>query len=359
MTLAIDITLARGEFSLQVSTELPTQGIAAICGASASGKTTLLRCIAGLEGFSGSLQFRHEIWQQPTTKPLPPERRGVGCVFQDNRLFPHLTVEANLRYAFARRFSDAGPGVRSAAQQLAVEHLLTRDIHSLSGGELRRVAIARALCSAPRLLLLDEPLTGLDAAARHHLVEIIIDQQRNSGIPMLYVGHDFAEISRLADQVLVLGNGRVLHQGPAIELSADLEFVAQHESEAAAIVSARVGDQDAEFSLTNLLLDDAHNLWLTHIDAPAGTRLNLRIPAKDVSITREPGISSILNSLPCVIDSIAPLTTAHVLLRLAVGEQFLLARITRKSAHNLQLKTGETVFAQIKSAALLGEAGAL
>ncbi len=360
MTLSLSIALQRPGFSLQLDAEIPSSGVTAVCGASAAGKTTLLRCVAGLEKPRGSIRFRDEHWLGSDGEFIPAEQRAVACVFQDNRLFPHLSVADNLHYAYARRRGSHGPTADAAAEQLAITPLMRRDIAQLSGGELRRVAMARALCFAPQLLLLDEPLTGLDNPARHMIIERILAARAGNDIPMLYVGHDFAEISRIADRALLLDRGRLAGQGDVIELSSDLDFAARHHDEAAAIVNGVVAAQDETWSLTEVKLDDRHTVWLTRIARPEQTRIRLRIPAKDVSIaTAAPEHSSILNALPCVIDSMVELSPAHMLLRLAVGDQYLLARITRKSLARLRLAPGDAVYAQIKSAALHGDAGAL
>lgn len=356
--LALDLRY-RGEhdFTLVLNCELPASGITAVYGPSGSGKTSLLDCIAGLRrpDAGSRVEFQAQAWQNADTF-MPPWQRGVGYVFQDSRLFPHLTVERNLDYALHRRHADNGPGIDQLSRWLELEGLLQQGAEQLSAGEKQRVAIARALVSNPELLLLDEPLANLDrAAARQCLGHLqILHDELN--LPMIYVSHNIEEVSELADHLLLLEAGRAIEQGSTLDLCGRLDNRLSQEQQAAAIAQCRITGHDQDFGLTELDLE-GHPIYVSRVDRQAGQRRRLRIPARDISVCRQrPTDSSILNLLPVTLAEMHDSDDARVMLRLALGSQFLLARITRKSAHQMQLAVGDHLFAQVKSAALLMEA---
>jgi molybdate transport system ATP-binding protein len=344
-------------FQLQLDTTLPATGVTAIYGPSGSGKSTLLNCIAGLQAAaSGSrIRFAGDTWQDRGVL-VPPWQRTVGYVFQDARLFPHLSVEDNLLYGARRR----GPDTLSLAQVsswLELDALRPRSCAGLSGGQRQRVAIGRALLSGSRLLLLDEPLTGLDQAARREILQHLQRLRRETATPMLYVSHDIDEITQLADHVVLLDQGRVEARGSLLELSARLDTSLSRQEQAGAILDAVVSGQDREFGLSVLDLE-GQPLYVSQLAAAAGEHYRIRIPARDVSICRErPAASSILNILPVELVEIGAGDASRVLLRLRLGQQHLLARITRRSCRLLGLAVGDALFAQVKSVALLGESG--
>jgi molybdate transport system ATP-binding protein len=242
------------------------------------------------------------------------------------------------------------------AEWLDLGELLSRPVNALSAGQKQRVAIGRALLCSPRLLLLDEPLANLDHAASRECLRCL---QRLSGelqVPMLYVSHDIEEVSLLADHLLLLEQGRVMEQGSLLALCSRLDTRLSHEEQAAAILTASVSRHDTEFGLTELTVD-GHSLRVNQLPLAPGQSRRVRIPARDVSVCRErPTDSSILNILPVTVTEIEETSGPRLLLRLKLGSQYLLARITRKSAVELALKAGDQVHAQVKSAALLMEA---
>jgi molybdate transport system ATP-binding protein len=342
------------DFRLQVDCTLPGRGVTALCGASGSGKTTLLDCIAGLRRpETGSrLRFRDETWLD-SGHCTPPWLRGVGYVFSDARLFTHLDVSGNLRYALDRRHDRRGPALADVVDWLDLGDLLARRPETLSAGQGQRAAIGRALLGAPRLLLLDEPLANLDDAASDECLQRLQALARELDLPMLYVSHDIEEVSQLADHLLLLEGGRVVDQGPLIELCSRLDTRLSRDEGAAAILTAEVAGHDEAYGLTALALE-GERLLVSRLPQPPGAARRVRVPARDVSLCRErPEDSSILNILPVTIEAIAASDDASLMLRLALGSQFLLARITRKSADRLALAPGERVFAQIKSTALM------
>nr|WP_241263181.1 molybdenum ABC transporter ATP-binding protein [Parahaliea mediterranea] len=344
------------DFRLRLDESLPLSGVTAIYGASGSGKTTLLECIAGLRrGDAGSrIHFAGEAWQDGA-RHLPPWQRRVGYVFQDARLFPHLDVAGNLDFGRRRRGGHEGLEPERVSRWLGLDTLLHRRPDTLSAGQQQRVAIARALLSAPRLMLLDEPLANLDGASRQQCLDSLRRVIAATGIPMIYVSHDIEEVSQFADRMLVLEAGRVRDRGPMLELSSRIDTRLAHEEQAAAILRANVVGHDEAFGLSELAVDGGR-LWVNRLPGEAGAARRIRVPARDVSVCRSrPEDSSILNILPVTVAEIEATGETRVLLRLALGEQYLLARITRKSAAALELAVGDTIYAQIKSAALLSD----
>ena len=287
---------------------------------------------------------------------MPAWQRRIGYVFQDARLFPHLNVLQNLQYALARRPPPGDIALDQVVEWLELEKLLPRATETLSAGQKQRVAIGRALLSSPRLLLLDEPLANLDHAARRQCLRCLQRLSDELRLPMLYVSHDIEEVSQLADQLVLLDRGRLVEQGSLLSLCSRLDTRLSHEEQAAAILTASVTRHDTHYGLTELAVD-GHALFVNHLPHAPGQTRRVRIPARDVSVCRKrPQDSSILNILPVTVSEIEGTDAARLLLRLSLGSQFLLARITRKSAVELNLQVGDPIYAQIKSAALLMEA---
>jgi molybdate transport system ATP-binding protein len=205
-----------GDLRLDVEAQIPAQGVTALIGPSGSGKTTLLRCLAGLERAEGEVAVGGLVWQD-AKRFVAPHRRGVGYVFQEPSLLAHLSVRRNLEFAARRADQGPGPALDDVAAMLGLGALLDRSPAALSGGERQRVAIARALLSRPNLLLMDEPLSSLDAASKAELLPYLEALHRRLRLPILYVSHDALEIARLADRVLRMEAGRL--RGPASEIS--------------------------------------------------------------------------------------------------------------------------------------------
>ena len=352
--LEADIRLDKGGFRLRAGFELATRGITALFGPSGSGKSLLLRCLAGLEpDCRGHIRFGGRDWQRPG-RFLPPHRRRVGFVFQDSALFPHLDVRGNLLYGWRRH---RGPGPRLALEQvsgwLGLDPLLDRDCLHLSGGERQRVAIGRALLAGPDLLLMDEPLAALDHQGRAAILPYLERLHRALAIPVVYVSHDLEEIARLADRLLLLEDGRVTGQDDLHALCTRLDLPLAHLDQAGAVIEARVAGTDPRYRLSRLSFGGG-SIELPLCPHPPGTPLRLRILARDVSLTLErPRATSILNLLPATVLEIADDNPAQVMVRLRVGDQVLLSRITRKSRDRLGLAPGRALFAQVKAVALL------
>ena len=361
--MSIDITanIQRDHFQLQLNCSIPSTGITAIYGHSGAGKTSLLRLIAGLDNSpQANVRFNNDIWQAPDTF-IKPEHRHIAYVFQDARLFPHLDVLGNLQFAFRRRANKQyhGPTIEQVCEWLQLDSLLSQNAATLSGGQQQRVAIGRALLTNPQLILMDEPLGALDHQSREQILQLLEQLHQYIDVPMLYVSHSIEELSRLAEQLIILENGQLTTQGPLLELCHRLDLSLAHEEHAAAIIQGHIVKHDERYQLSEFLTVDQQRLYLSLCHSPIGSSLKLRIPARDVSLSlKKQDDSSILNILPCTITAIEPRPSptdqvAQALIKLQLGQQYLLARLTYKSLDRLQLRVGQQVFAQIKSVALL------
>ncbi len=341
---------------LHYAFKLDEPGIAAVFGPSGSGKTSLLRCIAGLEPAStGHLRVGGHTWQSPEQR-LPTHQRRLGYVFQEPSLFEHLDVAGNLRFGWRRTPpSERRIGFSEAVTWLGLSDLLDRMPGALSGGQRQRVAIARALLTNPDLLLMDEPVAALDQAAKRDILALVQSLSTTYAIPILYVSHDLAEIQRLADWMLYLDGGQVRANGPINALLTSPTLPLAQSPDAGAVLAVRLVRQDPNYALSEVSLDGTHRLWVAHIDRPIGSAVKLRISARDVSLARTRATqTSITNVLPArIIDVKADPDPAQALVRLALGDATLLSRITRRSADHLSLRSGEAIFAQIKSVALM------
>ncbi|HEY6453364.1 MAG TPA: molybdenum ABC transporter ATP-binding protein [Steroidobacteraceae bacterium] len=353
MTLAVHVALARAAFALEANCEIPTRGITGVFGRSGGGKTTLLRCIAGLERTArGRIEFDGVLWQD-ATKFVPAHRRGIGYVFQESNLFAHLDVRGNLEYGL-RRVPPAQRRMQleEAIALLDLSRLLHRRARQLSGGESQRVAIARALLASPRLLLMDEPLSSLDRSSKAEILPHVERLRDHSAIPIIYVSHALSELVRLADHLLLLEAGRVQAAGPLQQLLARAELAPGAPDHGGCVFEAVVEQHDAAFHLSYVRIG-AGRLAMPLVPMPVGARMRVRIDAHDVSLAMAPpGLSSLLNVLPAqVLELLADRDPGHALVRLQVGAELLLARITRLAASQLELAPGTALHAQIRSVA--------
>jgi len=353
-TIRLRYALRRERFSLDVDVEIPGRGVTAVFGASGAGKTSLLRCVAGLER-AGDAYLELDgtrLDDSASGLRLPAHRRAVAFVFQEPRLFGHLSVEANIRYGQRRCDRSPAATFEELVQILGIEALLSRSPTGLSGGEAQRVAIARALMSAPRLLLMDEPLSALDAARRQEVLPFLERLHARLPVPLVYVSHQQEEVLRLADTLIALDSGRVFASGPLEELLARADVPGLSGTAAAAVLHGVAGRADGEFGMTPVK-SRAGRLWVAgrHAD---GTTLRLLVPARDVSVSLSPlSASSIQNSLAADIAGVLPCgDDSTVLLKLEASGVVLFAHVTRRAVAQLDLRPGRSVFANVKSAAV-------
>ena len=350
------VALSRGALRLDARLALPLAGVTAVVGPSGCGKTTLLRILAGLErGATGRIAFDGAVWQDEGVFE-PPRRRQVGLVFQDARLFPHLSVRGNLLYGH-RRTPEAERlfAPEAVIRLMDLAPLLDRPVGVLSGGERQRLAIARAVLGSPRLLLMDEPLASLDQGRKEDILPFVERLAGELAIPILYVSHEIDEVVRLATDLVLMAEGRIVASGPIEQVSNrfDLRSYAGR-LDAGSIIRMRVAGHDAASGITRFAFPGGELIG-PRTDLAEGAAVNLRIRSRDVAIALEPpGRTSILNVLPGTVVEIAPeegpqAPQAHVLLDVGAP---LWARIMRKSVEDLALAPGSPVYALIKAVAV-------
>ncbi|MGH8451509.1 molybdenum ABC transporter ATP-binding protein [Pseudomonas sp.] len=346
-------------FALDVDLHLPGRGVTALYGHSGSGKTTCLRCIAGLErAENGFIQINDEVWQDTRNGLfVPPHKRALGYVFQEASLFPHLSVRANLEFGLKRiPRSQRRVDMTHATELLGIGHLLDRHPQHLSGGERQRIGIARALLTSPKLLLMDEPLAALDSQRKSEILPYLERLHDELDIPMLYVSHAQDEVARLADHIVLLSDGKALASGPIGETLARLDLPMALGDDAGVVINGAVNAYDQHYQLLTLQLPDSLlSMRVAHAPLALGKQLRIKVQARDVSLSLQAGEhSSILNRLPVTVtQEISADNSAHVLVRLDAGGTPLLARITRFSRDQLQLHPGQTLWAHIKAVAVL------
>ena len=352
MSIQLDVTLRRGDFALDAAFEAGP-GLTALFGRSGSGKTTLIDLIAGL-----ARPDRGRIVVDGATLVdtaaglfLPPHRRRIGVVFQDARLFPHLSVRTNLQYGRRVARHRADPATFAAVTgMLGIGALLDRRPAGLSGGERQRVAIGRALLARPRLLLMDEPLAALDEARKAEILPYVERLRDEAGIPIVYVSHAVSEVARLANTVVVLEAGRVAACSPAEAILRRADLVPVHDAEAGALLDMVVAATDPATGLT-CLTGAAGRLLVPGLMRPIGTRLRVRIPARDVLVAtvRPEGLSA-RNVLAGRISGMVP-SGAEMAVEIECNGAHLVARVTVAAIRDLGLAVGQPVHAIVKSAA--------
>ena len=355
----VDLAVQRGGFHLAARFAAPMPGVVGLFGPSGSGKSTLVNAIAGLIPATGTVRLDGTVWLDSAGGiSEPAERRRIGYVFQDSRLFPHLDVTGNLGYGERR----APRGEHYAARDeivalLGLEALLRRRVHQLSGGERQRVALGRALLAQPRLLLLDEPLASIDTARRDEVLPYLESLRDRFAIPMLYVSHQYEEVLRLATDVVLLAAGRVLATGSAAAISLDPRLREVIGSEAVgAVLEVGVSAVDAATGLASVEVGRGR-LRLVLPEARVGARLRLHVLARDVILaTAPPHGLSVRNALEGTLREIVAEGQDAMLAIVDVAGSTLLARITRDAADELGLRPGLPVWALVKAASLRGRA---
>lgn len=353
MTLQIRLKKQLGNLCIDTDLNLQESGITALFGRSGAGKTSIINLIAGLQTpDTGKIVIGERVvFDAEQNINLAPEKRQIGYVFQGSRLFPHYTVSGNLRYG---QRSKASQQLTLIAELLGIEHLLHRYPAALSGGEQQRVAIGRALLSNPAMLLMDEPLASLDEPRKKELLPYIEQLVKEVNIPIIYVSHSLDELLRLADQMVLLDQGKVVHCGAVADIwNSDAMLPWQPDQDISVILEARIQEHSSRYSMSCLDLGNHQALWTPFIDAPESSRVRMRIHARDISLVRKPPEqSSIRNILPVTIISMTPQDRSACLVTLQAGEHRLKASITRWAAEELGIQLGEQLFAQIKGGSI-------
>lgn len=353
-----------GDFTLDVDFDVAPSGVTALFGASGAGKTSVIAALAGLlSPDEGRIELGGEtLFDSARGLDLAAEQRGVGVVFQDARLFPHLSVEANLHYGAARRRGRPPRiGLPDVLDVLGLGDLLARSPHTLSGGEAQRVAIGRALLSQPRVLLLDEPLASVDEERRGEVLACLERLRERFALPMVYVSHSLPEVVRLADTLVVMEAGRVAASGALGELLGrlDIDLLCER-ADAGVVVECLADAYDSAAHSTRLAFAGGTLTTSGETGRPAGARLRARIAARDVAIAlAPPEAASFQNVLPAVVRAVRERRRGDVLLQLEVGEAAatrdavrILAAVTPEAVRRLGLTPGRRVHAILKSVAL-------
>jgi len=346
--LTLNFAQRLGEHQLEIDVTIPASGITAIFGVSGAGKTSLINAIGGLtRPQRGRIQLNDRIlFDAEQQVALPPEKRNIGYVFQDARLFPHYSVRGNLRYGLSASMKSQ---FDSLVALLGLNPLLNRFPLSLSGGEKQRVAIGRALLSAPDILLMDEPLASLDLPRKRELMPYLQTLAKQVDIPVLYVSHSLEEILQLADNVLVLDAGKVKAFGPLERVwSSSAMRPWLPASDLTSVLRVQVLEHHPDYPMSALSLGDQH-IWVSRVNLPVKSPLRIRIASADVSLTLQPAQnSSIRNVLPAqVVELIEVGDQVEVKLRIGISE--LWARISPWARDELNIRPQQWLYAQIKS----------
>jgi len=354
-SLTLSLQLERGDFRLRLDETIALDGVTAVFGRSGSGKTSLLRAIAGLDRPAmGRIALGDDVWfDAETRQSVKPYRRGAGYLFQDARLFDHLSVAGNLAFA-DKRSEGLGDAIafEDVVAATGLSDMLTRNTGGLSGGERQRVALARTLLARPRLLLLDEPLTGLDRAAKREIMPYLRDVPARFGIPALFVSHDIEEVTALANRILVLDGGRVAAHGALGDVLQTLDLgPLLVDGTTGSLIEATVTGHDTALGVTRLDLAETTLSLPLDERLQIGRTVRLFVDASDVALaTARPEGISIRNILPGQIKAIKKnADRPHADILVAIGQGQLRARITRASLAELGLDVGRDVFALVKT----------
>ena len=360
--LAVAAAKQRGAFALDVRFDLPTPGVAALFGRSGSGKSMVVNTIAGLlKPDVGRIVHDGTVLLDTQRHiDVPPERRRMGYVFQDARLFPHLSVAANLRYAERRAAGSTYVSLDTVTGLLDLGSLMDRRTHQLSGGERQRVAIGRALLTQPRLLLLDEPLAALDGARREEVLPYLETLRDQLAIPMVYVTHDFDEVLRLATHIVLLESGAVVAQGDVAKMSLDPHLRSLiGPDQVGAVIDGVVLGIDSASGLTKVRVGHGE-LRVEAKNLAVGTPLRVQLLARDVIVsTQIPQRLSVRNCLAGLVTGIQGDDPGSDLVTIDIGGAVIVARITKAATHELALTPQMNAWALVKSVSLRGHSFAV
>ena len=350
----------RADFIVDVDFTIPEKGVLGIFGHSGSGKTTLLRCLAGLEkNVQGRIEVNGEVWLDKS-RNSSTQQRNIAYVFQEGRLFPHLTVSKNLEYGASRiimRNPDNNNGVdrENLLGLLNISHLLNRYPHQLSGGEQQRVAIGRALLKQPQMLLLDEPLVSLDKKRKQEILPYLEMLHEELRVPMIYVSHDLDEMLRFCDYMLVMEKGKARFNGNIRDALVLPESPLAAIENAAAVLEGTVSKQEKDFDISTVHTVNGNKFQVPGL-MPIGKHVRLIIFASDVSLAKNKAVdSSILNIIEGEISAVLDKKDGRVLLQINCNQEILLSLISIKSFQLLQLATDKKIHVQVKAVVTRGK----
>lgn len=362
MTVSVNIRKTLGALTIDAWFDC-TGGVTALFGKSGAGKTSIVQMIAGLmTPDNGQIAIGGTpVYDSATGLNMAPEHRQIGYVFQDARLFPHMSVRRNLDYGRRRNSKQGrtGAGFDDVVDVLAIGALLDRQPHLLSGGEKQRVALGRALLSAPRLLLMDEPLAALDAERKWEVLPFIDRIQKDFATPVVYVSHSIEEILQIADTMVLVANGGVSAAGPVEDVLNRPDLLrAAGDGNAGSVISVRTTDIDAAYGIATLAFAGGE-FRVTAPGLKTGESLRIRVRARDVSLaTERPQHVSVLNVFEGTVSGVSTDSGPQVDVSVDVGGSMVWSQITRKSLDELALQPGTKVFAMVKAVAIDRPAGA-
>ncbi|RBW45077.1 molybdenum ABC transporter ATP-binding protein [Psychromonas sp. B3M02] len=336
---------------LHFKAQVNLSGVCAIFGDSGAGKTTLLRCLVGLEPCTGAIQFSNKTWLSTDSKQLlPTEKRRIGVVFQEPRLFPHLNVQQNLQLA-VNKAGHTGFSIEQLADKLGFSELLSHQTTQLSGGQKQRVAIARALLTDPQLLVMDEPLSSLDQGSKQLLLPFIkaISQQ----IPILYITHSEQELFYLSRHMLLVNDGKIEASGEPQQLFLNSDLSLIKFAHQGLILNVSVKGYDQSEGLIKGCLE-LQTLYVSAESQPDSEQIQVKINSRDVIVALQPIVgSSLLNCLSVTVEEVHMDAQKAVILTLQLGEQYMYAYITLRSFNKLQLAVGSHVYAHVKTMSIV------
>ena len=354
MSTACRINFQRKNFLVDINFLLPEKGVLGIFGDSGSGKTTLLRCIAGLEtNVCGHIEVNGNVWLDENTN-LSCRQRNIAYVFQEGRLFPHMTVEKNLQYGAVRCSANSDVDNSVLLDLLKIKHLLKRFPYQLSGGEKQRVAIGRALLKKPQLLLLDEPLASLDDKRKQEILPYLELLHETLKLPILYVSHDLDEMLRFCDYLLVIDKGKSKFNGSINDALISPESSLATVESAAVVLEGSVSRQEKAFDISTVHTVNGNQFQIPGL-LPIGKQVRLIVFARDVSVTNvKAEQSSILNIIKGRVITVLDKKGGRVLVQINCGEDRLLSLISVKSFQLLRLAVDKDVYIQVKAVVTRG-----
>tara|TARA_S200000501_G_scaffold376801_1_gene432903 strand:+ start:1317 stop:2387 length:1071 start_codon:yes stop_codon:yes gene_type:complete len=351
--IELKINLKKENFLLNVNLVLPGEGITAIFGESGSGKTSILRCISGLEKNDNcKISVNKVIWQNEKIW-VPTHKREIGYVTQESSLFPHLSIENNLKFVLKRINGNDQNFLNYLLDLLGIRGLLKRFPESLSGGEKQRIAIARALVSKPKLILMDEPLASLDIKRKKEIYPLLDRLNNELKIPILFVTHSIDEVIRLANHIVIINDGKLVSNGSFTDSYTQENFFQKYGQIQETILDVKIGEIDQRWNLTRYDFSGG-SLWGSKSEIVIKKKIRLKIHAKDISIVKEqPKKTTIQNILQGKIKSILnDDEKGFALVKILIGKNIFLARVTSKSLFEINLKIDDEVWIQIKSVAI-------
>ena len=353
----IKFSLKMDNFQADIDMNTPKDGILALTGKSGSGKSTIAKAICGIiKPDSGEIKIENKIlFSSEKNINLAPHLRNIGMVFQEHRLFPHMTVKSNLLYGQRRKKLYNKKLFDQTVKLLDINAILERKIRNLSGGESQRISIGRALLSEPRLLILDEPFSGLDIERKLYILKILKSINNNSNIPIIFISHSVEEIALIANSIALVQNGTIILQGSANELLGNKKASYFNIGSESTIIQCNIIEQNQRDKFTKINANDTE-IIISKIPGKIGSSITIRLFAKDISIaTQKPNNISINNILDAtVLRSYKSTSRGNISLELKAGKNIIIARILESSFKKLKLKNNRKVFALIKSISVVG-----